>query len=373
MLINRSRIIRVLVASFLLAWLPVSPANATNCDPITGTSLTSNSNLWILQWDAISDTSNIDGVYIFLQSGSGYQSWYNNADGYFYGTAATNGSVYLVNKLGLVWFMNERDLTSVRFVIRKDNGSQSCYPTTTIGTVTPNQLNPATSINLTDLTQTSARLNFSSDYSWATQRATLTPTAGGSPIVINSVVSGTEITGLTPSTEYSVQIRTFGGLGGINSFSTPITFRTLSIPVPDPVQIDSVLSTPESAVVKLDPTSNSSTLEISGAFSRPIVRIFLNNKVLEKELWSQEKDRLFITVPKGTPSGPVTLDIYNGAVPVISYTVSSYLAATPESSKSVAVPQKRPSLVCTKEGRFFTPTAKRCPKGWSPVPSSTTP
>jgi hypothetical protein len=103
--------------ALLASVMTVSPAQATNCSSVTGTSLGQTSNLWIFQWDALTDTTNVDALNVFVTSGSGSQSWYNYADGRYWDAVPSSATSLLTNKRGLIDFMNEQEITEITCVV----------------------------------------------------------------------------------------------------------------------------------------------------------------------------------------------------------------------------------------------------------------
>lgn len=231
----RSKSLKFLAKATCLAVLAsvvaISPAQATNCSPVTGTSLSQNSSLWIFQWDALTDTSNVDGLNVFVTSGSGWKSWYNNANGYYWYGLPSSATMLLANKSGLIYFMNERDISEITFSVRKDNGADSCYPLSTIGTITPSRLSTPTNIQVSQTLFNTATVTFDSHPMSASNTLTLTPSNGGSARVITNYVSGTEISDLLASTTYTISIKSQGGIANINSLPGTLEFTTPQDPV----------------------------------------------------------------------------------------------------------------------------------------------
>lgn len=223
-------LIKFLAKSFSIALLAsvvvVTPAQATNCSSVTGTSLTQNSDLWIFQWDALTDTTNVDGLNVFVTSGSGWQSWYNNSAGKYWEGLPSSATLLLANKFGLIHFMNEQGISEITFSVRKDNGTDGCYPLSTIGTITPSRLPAPSNIQVTQTVHNLATITFDSHPMRASNTLTLTPTEGGTPRVITDYVSGTEISDLLPLTSYTISIKSLGGIANINSLPAGIEFTT---------------------------------------------------------------------------------------------------------------------------------------------------
>ena len=222
--------IKILANSVSIALLAsvvvVTPAQATNCSSVTGTSLTQNSDLWIFQWDALTDTTNVDGLNVFVTSGSGWQSWYNNSAGKYWEGLPSSATLLLANKFGLIHFMNEQGISEITFSVRKDNGTDGCYPLSTIGTITPSRLPAPSNIQVTQTVHNLATITFDSHPMRASNTLTLTPTEGGTPRVITDYVSGTEISDLLPLTSYTISIKSLGGIANINSLPAGIEFTT---------------------------------------------------------------------------------------------------------------------------------------------------
>ena len=214
------------ILALLASALVVSPAQATNCSSVTGTSLRQTDDLWIFEWNALTDTTNVDALNVFVTSGSGSQSWYNNSAGRFWDAVPSSETLLLANKLSLIYFMNEQDISEITFSVRKDNGTEGCYPLSTIGTITPSRLSAPTNIIVTQTTHDKASVTFDSHPMRASNTLTLTPTDGGTPRVLTEYVSGAEITDLLALTSYTISIKTLGGIANINSLPTEIEFTT---------------------------------------------------------------------------------------------------------------------------------------------------
>ena len=212
--------------ALLASVVAVTPAQATNCSSVTGTMLRENSELWLFQWSALTDTTNVDALNVFVTSGSGYQNWYNNSDGYYWLGLPSSATLFLANKLGLISFMNERDISEITFSVRKDNGTDGCYPLSTIATITPSRLPAPSNIQVTQSVHNTATVTFDSHPMRASNTLTLTPTDGGTPRVLTEYVSGAEITDLLALTSYTISIKTLGGIANINSLPTEIEFTT---------------------------------------------------------------------------------------------------------------------------------------------------
>ena len=212
--------------ALLASVVAVTPAQATNCSSVTGTMLRENSELWLFQWGALTDTTNVDALNVFVTSGSDWQSWYNNSAGYYWLGLPSSATLFLANKLGLISFMNERDISEITFSVRKDNGTDGCYPLSTIATITPSRLPAPSNIQVAQTTHDKASVTFDSHPMRASNTLTLTPTDGGTPRVLTEYVSGAEITDLLPLTSYTISIQTLGGIANINSLPTEIEFTT---------------------------------------------------------------------------------------------------------------------------------------------------
>ena len=214
------------ILALLASVVAVTPAQATNCSSVTGTMLRENSELWLFQWSALTVTTNVDALNVFVTSGSDWQSWYNNSAGYYWLGLPSSATLFLANKLGLISFMNERDISEITFSVRKDNGTDGCYPLSTIATITPSRLPAPSNIQVAQTTHDKASVTFDSHPMRASNTLTLTPTDGGTPRVLTEYVSGAEITDLLPLTSYTISIKTLGGIANINSLPTEIEFTT---------------------------------------------------------------------------------------------------------------------------------------------------
>ena len=223
-------VIKILAKSVSMALLAsvvaVTPAQATNCSSVTGTMLRENSELWLFQWSALTVTTNVDALNVFVTSGSDWQSWYNNSAGYYWLGLPSSATLFLANKLGLISFMNERDISEITFSVRKDNGTDGCYPLSTIATITPSRLPAPSNIQVAQTTHDKASVTFDSHPMRASNTLTLTPTDGGTPRVLTEYVSGAEITDLLALTSYTISIKSLGGIANINSLPTEIEFTT---------------------------------------------------------------------------------------------------------------------------------------------------
>ncbi len=228
MTLNVIKILAKSVSMVILASVvSVAPAQATNCTSITGASLRQTDDFWIFEWDALTDTTNVDANYIFVTSGSGAQSWYNNADGYFWDGVPSSATLFLANKFNLIDFMNEKEITSITFHVRKDNNFDRCYPLTTFTTITAlTRLSTPSNIQVTQTVHNSATVTFDSHPMRASNTLTLTPAGGGTPRVITNYLSGTEISDLLPITSYTISIKSLGGVANIDSLPSEIEFTT---------------------------------------------------------------------------------------------------------------------------------------------------
>ena len=225
-----SKALKILAKSVSMALLAsvvaVTPAQATNCSSVTGTMLRENSEFWLFQWSALTVTTNVDALNVFVTSGSDWQSWYNNSAGYYWLGLPSSATLFLANKLGLISFMNERDISEITFSVRKDNGTDGCYPLSTIATITPSRLPAPSNIQVAQTAHDKAIVTFDSHPMRASNTLTLTPTSGGTPRVLTEYVSGAEITDLLALTSYTISIKTLGGIANINSLPTEIEFTT---------------------------------------------------------------------------------------------------------------------------------------------------
>lgn len=135
------RVVFVVLVALLFSTTPsvTPPAFAINCGAITGGSVTDNGDgNWLLSWNPLADTSDIAYLIVFATSGVGYQSWYNNGDGYTWTwptTVSPSASTYLISKSSLISFMNTNGIDYVDLSVRKDNPVANCNPLTSLGQV----------------------------------------------------------------------------------------------------------------------------------------------------------------------------------------------------------------------------------------------
>jgi hypothetical protein len=223
--------VKITSLALLASVMTVSPAQATNCSSVTGTSLRQTDDLWIFEWNALTDTTNVDALNVFVTSGLGSQSWYNNSAGRYWQGLPSSATLLLANKLSLIYFMNEQDISEITFSVRKDNGTDGCYPLSTIGTITPSRLSTPSNIQVIQTVYNRATITFDSHPQRASDTLTLTPTDGGTPIVLPDFVSGTEISNLLGSTSYTISLKTLGGVSNINSLPAIVEFTTSQDPV----------------------------------------------------------------------------------------------------------------------------------------------
>ena len=224
-------LVKITSLALLASVMTVSPAQATNCSSVTGTSLRQTDDLWIFEWNALTDTTNVDALNVFVTSGLGSQSWYNNSAGRYWQGLPSSATLLLANKLSLIYFMNEQDISEITFSVRKDNGTDGCYPLSTIGTITPSRLSTPSNIQVIQTVYNRATITFDSHPQRASDTLTLTPTDGGTPIVLPDFVSGTEISNLLGSTSYTISLKTLGGVSNINSLPAIVEFTTSQDPV----------------------------------------------------------------------------------------------------------------------------------------------
>lgn len=140
------------------------------------------------------------------------------------------------------------------------------------------------------------------------------------------------------------------------------------IPVPDPLQTDSISSI---SPTQLNVGVNNSMV-ILGKFDRTISAVDIGTSRLPSSYFKQTPTSVSFTF---TPllSGPTQITIYNGAAPVMSQTVT---VATPAPSSPVSTQQLGFSISqstakkiarCTSARRSYVPLGKVCLKGYTPV------
>ena len=208
-------------------------APGANCNSVTGGNVQSLGSLWIFTWDPI-DTTNVSALNIFVKSGAGSLPWYNNVSGYFWNSALKTATQYNQNKTSLISFMNDKEITTITFIIRKEKDGDPldiCFPESTLGTLNASdigQLSKPTNLVFTQVASNSAKLSFDSDGIAASNTVILTPVDGGTTVTVANFVSGQTITGLQPSTKYNVQIKSLGGIAKLSNISDSVELNTIS-------------------------------------------------------------------------------------------------------------------------------------------------
>ena len=93
--------------------------------------------------------------------------------------------------------------------------------------------------------------------------------------------------------------------------------------VPDPVQSD--------AVTAINPASGPSgtQVSISGRFSRTVASILVNGTALARGSWSQSSTAITFAMPVGQVGQTVVVQLFNGAVPLLSPLSFTYATSAP--------------------------------------------
>ena len=213
------RLALVVLSAILLSSTPsfTSPAFATNCSAITGGSISDNGANWLLQWNALPDRTNIDYLIIFATSGVGFQSLYNNADGYqwsgLFDLPPTSTS-YTISKSSLITFANSNNVQNMTFSVRKDNNNATCYPLTTLGQVNLATAPAAPTLNSVTSGDRRVTISFTAG---ADNGASITDYEyslnGGSYISTGTTTSPFTIAGISGRTTYSVTIKARNSVG----------------------------------------------------------------------------------------------------------------------------------------------------------------
>lgn len=199
-----------------------------NCSAIVGGNVTPTEAGWQLNWEGLSDTTNIDNLDIFIVSSTSVdaQEWYDNAAGLgvSYSLDSTTNT-HFVSKARIVELLNglvnRYSLNSFRFSVRKNNGSASCYVSTILGTVSIPTFSLTSSSESTIVNTTAvgfsvnaAAGDFSSfsisalpaGMSFDSARGTLTGTPGVVAGATAYIVSGVNNIGITIRRTYSLTI-----------------------------------------------------------------------------------------------------------------------------------------------------------------------
>ena len=225
------RLVFVVLGAILLSSIPsfTSPVFATNCSSVTGGSISDNGANWLLQWDALPDTTNIDYLLIFATSGVGYQSWYNNADGYNWGPAfgvSPTTTSYTFSKSSLITFANSNNVQNMTFKVRKDNNTARCYPLTTLGEISLAAAPAAPTLNSVTSGDRRVTISFTAG---ANNGAAITDYEyslnGGAYTSLGTTTSPFTITGLNGRTAYSVTIKARNS-AGLSTASSSLSATT---------------------------------------------------------------------------------------------------------------------------------------------------
>ena len=226
------RLVFVVLGVILLSSTPsfTSPALAINCSPITGGSISDNGDNWLLQWDPLPNTNNIDYLLIFATSGVGVQqSWYNNGDGYQWSglfDLAPTATSYTFSKSSLNSFAETNGVQSMTFHIRKDNNAVACYPLTLLGQINLAAAPAAPTLNSVTAGDRRVTLAFTAG---ANNGAAITDYEyslnGGSYVSAGTTSSPFTITGLSGRTAYSVTLKARNSVG-VSSASSALSATT---------------------------------------------------------------------------------------------------------------------------------------------------
>jgi hypothetical protein len=368
-----TRILRILMVAVLgsILWsstpLFTSPAFADNCSSITSGSLTDNGDNWLLQWDALPDTTDIDFLIIFATSGVDFQNWYDNVDGYTWSPfLAPTSTSYTFSKSRLTTFANIHNLQSMTFDVRKDNNIVNCYPLTLLGVV---NLLAAPAFTLSTSSETATTGTAMTGY-------TISSTGGSiasysiSPTIGNGLSFSTStgrISG-TPSAAAAAVTYTITGTNA-TSFSTATYQITVNaaapVEVPDPIQQSKIAALSISSAVAGTP----SPIVISGSFIERISAISINGTSLAAGSWSQTATSVSFTMPAKS-AGIYEIQLYNGAVPVLksqSFTFTAPVVVIAPTPMPIPTVKVQSSIIkCVKDSRVrrirgINPT---CPDGY---------
>lgn len=185
---------------------------------------------------------------------------------------------------------------------------------------------------------------YSMSVSSDTATVTVTPTT--TSVAATVTVNGAAVTSGTPSTAINlayganaVTVVVTGTNLSAETYTVNITRSAPPVPpaTPTPVQTDTI-GTPTTSS---GPTG--ATALIPGSFTLPITAITLDGRTLPRDSWTQTGSTVTIAIPAWA-SGTVSIQIYNGAAPLlvpIRYTVTA--AATPVVPTQPTTPTPVPS------------------------------
>ena len=134
----------------------------------------------------------------------------------------------------------------------------------------------------------------------------------------------------TPSVVTSSTAFTITALNATGSANQTFTLTVNAAPVapapaPAPAQTSII---PDFSLTGSGSVSGGNLFIVNGTFSAPILKITIDGKELPKSSWSQNGTDLILTMPSSA-AGTVSIQIYNGQVPVLPVIKYSYVEVAP--------------------------------------------
>ena len=137
----------------------------------------------------------------------------------------------------------------------------------------------------------------------------------------------------TPSVVTSSTAFTITALNATGSANQNFTLTVNAVPVAPAQPVEPPPPAQTSVIADLSLTGSGSTeggnlFIVDGTFSAPILKITIDGKELPKSSWSQNGIDLILTMPSSA-AGTVSIQIYNGQVPVLPVIKYSYVEVAP--------------------------------------------
>ena len=160
----------------------------------------------------------------------------------------------------------------------------------------------------------------------------------------------------TPSVVTSSTAFTITALNATGSANQTFTLTVNAVPVapapaipaqpveaPPPAQTSVI---PDFSLTGSGSTEGGNLFIVNGTFSAPILKITIDGKELPKSSWSQNGIDLILTMPSSA-AGTVSIQIYNGQVPVLPVIKYSYVEVAPVQTPVVTPATPETSTVVT--------------------------
>ena len=155
----------------------------------------------------------------------------------------------------------------------------------------------------------------------------------------------------TPSVVTSSTAFTITALNATGSANQNFTLTVNAVPVAPAQPVEPPPPAQTSVIADLSLTGSGSTeggnlFIVNGTFSAPILKITIDGKELPKSSWSQNGIDLILTMPSSA-AGTVSIQIYNGQVPVLPVIKYSYVEVAPVQTPVVTPATPETSTVVT--------------------------